>query len=98
MFVKGQNPLLRPDQTRPDPTRPDFVGDSGRRPGSPTKSGRRQVCDYSQNITLLLSFIAQVCDQRHMMLIWPWKRGKLRKVDLFDVKMADGIDEDSVLR
>jgi len=33
------------DPTRPDPTRPHFVGDPGRRPGSPTKSGRRQVCD-----------------------------------------------------
>jgi len=33
------------DPTRPNPTRPDFVGDPGRRPGLPTKSGRRQVCD-----------------------------------------------------
>jgi len=32
-----------------------------------------------------------------MMLTLTLKRGKLRKVDLFDVKMADGINEDSVI-
>ena len=54
---KPEKSATRPDKSA---TRPDFVGDPGRRLGSPTKSGRVAVVGFSLNWSCMSAIMAAI--------------------------------------